>query len=202
MNTDRNKQFYIFLGRSGSGKGTQAALLKKFLEENGVHNILHVTTGGGFRDFIKEDSYIASLAREINETGNLQPEFLAVWNWANIFINSLQGGETILLDGAPRRPFEADILHSLVALLGYEKPIVIYLDTPESVSREHIKGRGRDDDKDEEDVSKRMEWFETDVLPTLLVYKDDPRYRIVHVNGAQTIEEVHRELIEKLKEIE
>ena len=99
---------------------------------------------------------------------------------------------------SPRKPFEASVLHSAITFLGYKNPTVIYLDTPESVSREHIKGRGRDDDKIESDVTNRMDWFETDVLPTLEVYLGDPRYKVIHVNGSQTIDEVHKEIISKL----
>lgn len=186
------------MGRSGSGKGTQAALLQGKLEDMGVKDVLHMTTGGGFREFIKSGGYIANLSKEVNDTGALQPEFLAVWAWANMFINKLRGGETIILDGAPRKPFEAGVLHSAITFMGYENPTVIYLDTSEGVSREHIKGRGRDDDKIESDVTNRMDWFETDVLPTLDVYLHDPRYKVIHVNGNQTIDEVHKEIIAKL----
>lgn len=186
------------MGRSGGGKGTQASLLKDFMEKKGYDKTLHITTGGGFREFIKSGSYIANLAKNVNDTGDLQPEFLAVWSWANTFINTLQGGESIILDGAPRKPFEAGILHSAISFLGYRNPVVVYLDIAESGARTHIAGRGREDDKDETDVANRMNWFETDVLPTLDVYLHDPRYTVLHINGNQTIEEVHREILEKL----
>ncbi len=192
------KKFFVLLGRSGGGKGTQAALLKKFLEERGVEEVKHVTTGGGFREFINSGSYVANKSKEINETGGLQPEFLAVWNWSNIFINSLKGNESIILDGAPRKPFEVHVLHSAITFLEYKDPVVLYLDVSESVSREHIKHRGREDDIDQEDVDKRMSWFETEVLPALDVYLHDPRYKVLHINGNQTIEEVHQEILQKL----
>ena len=194
-----NKQFYILIGRSGSGKGTQAALLKKTLEEKGVQKVTHITTGGGFRSLIEKDGYIPNLAREVNNTGKLQPEFLAVWSWANMFIENIEEGETVILDGAPRKPFEVGVLHSAITFLGYQKPVVIYLDVPESVSRKHIAGRGRDDDKVEADVNNRMNWFETDVLPTLDTYLHDPRYTVLHINGNQTIEDVESEIMQKLE---
>ncbi len=198
MQENAQKKFYILIGRSGSGKGTQAALLKKTLEEKGVTDVIHVTTGGSFRALITQDKYIAKMARHVNDTGALQPEFLAVWGWANTFIEELHGGETIILDGAPRKPFEVGILHSAITFLGYTKPIVIYLDASESVSRIHIAGRGRDDDKVESDVTNRMNWFETDVLPTLDMYFHDPRYTVLHINGNQSIEEVQNEIMQKL----
>lgn len=187
------------MGRSGCGKGTQADLLKKALEERGTDNVLHVTTGGGFREFVQGDTYVAGLARKVNEEGGLQPEFLAVWNWSNIFINTLKGGETIILDGAPRKPFEVHVLHSCIQFLGYGTPTVIYLNVSEGWAKERLLARGRDDDKNVADVERRLSWFETEVLPSIDVYQHDPRYEFVHVNGEQTVEEVNKEIISKLE---
>ena len=192
------KQFFIFIGRSGCGKGTQAELLQKYLEDQGVEKVVHVTTGGGFRDFVARDTYVSGLSRTVNETGGLQPEFLAVWNWSNIFINTLKGDETIILDGAPRKPFEVHVLHSAVSFLGYEKPVVVYVDVSEKWAKERLVGRGREDDKNEAEITRRLSWFETEVLPTLDVYLNDPRYTVLHINGEQTVEEVHKEIISKL----
>lgn len=199
MQEEKQKQFFIFIGRSGCGKGTQAELLKKSLEEKGIEKVLHITTGDGFRAFIEQDTYISSLSREVNTTGALQPEFLAVYNWANIFIQTIKGGETILLDGAPRKPFEVHVLHSAITFMGYEKPVVVYVDVSESWARERLIGRGREDDKQGEEIERRLSWFETEVLPTLQVYLEDPRYKVLHINGEQTIEEVHKEILEKLE---
>lgn len=196
------KQFIILMGRSGCGKGTQAALLKTSLENRGHEKVIHVTTGGGFREFMEQGSFISNLAKEVNATGGLQPEFLAVWNWSNIFINTLTGNETVILDGAPRKPFEASILHSAIEFAKYHNPVVIYLDVSESGSREHLQKRGREDDKSETSVNSRMNWFETDVLQTLDVYNNDPRYTVLHINGNQTIDEVHQEIMQKLDAVQ
>lgn len=196
-----NKQFFILIGRSGCGKGTQADLLKQKLEEAGTKDVIHITTGGGFREFIKGENYIPALSRSINEKGELQPEFLAVWNWSNIFINTLKGGETIILDGAPRKAFEVAMLHSAISFLGYEKPTVVYVDVSEGWAKERLIGRGREDDKNEDEIKNRMEWFETDVLSALDLYIHDPRYNFLHINGEQTIEEVHSEIMEKLNSV-
>ena len=191
------KQFFILIGRSGCGKGTQADLLKKVLEEQGTENVTHVTTGGGFREFATSGTYISKLSSKVNEEGGLQPEFLAVWNWSNIFINTLKGDETIILDGAPRKPFEVHVLHSAITFLGYEKPVVIYVDVSEKWAKERLLGRGREDDKNESEITRRLSWFETEVLPTLDVYLNDPRYKVLHINGEQSIEDVHKEIVEK-----
>lgn len=195
------KKFFIFIGRSGCGKGTQVDLFKSKLEKDGYKKVLHITTGGGFREFISGDSYAAKISKKINDEGGLQPEFLAVWNWANIFIKSLTGEETVILDGAPRRVFEMMPLHSAISFFGYEKPTIIYLDVKESTAKERLLGRGRGDDN-EENINLRMKWFETDVLESIAEYLIDPRYNVLHINGEQSEQEIHEEIISKLEKLE
>lgn len=192
-----DKQFYIIIGRSGCGKGTQADLLKSTLEEKGT-TVKHVTTGGGFRDLIKSDNFVAECARKVNEEGGLQPEFLAVWNWSNIFINNVSENDTVILDGAPRRIYEVPALQSAISFLGYKSPVMIYVDVSEGWAKERLLSRGRDDDKNIEDIDKRMSWFETDVLPVVDTFIHDPRYKTIHVNGEQSIDDVHKEILSKL----
>lgn len=195
------KEFFILIGRSGCGKGTQAELLQKVLESKGASKVIHITTGGAFRDFISGDSYSAKTAKEITNAGGLLPEFLAVWNWSNIFINSITGNETVLLDGAPRKIVEVEPLHSAIHFYGYNHATVIYVDVSEKWALEKIMGRNREDDKDPKDAEKKMEWFNVDVLPVLDMYSRDPRYKYIHINGEQTVEEVHKEILEKLSNV-
>lgn len=196
------KKFYIIMGRSGCGKGTQVDLFKKYLETKGVENVLHVTTGGGFRAFIQSDSHTAAIAREIQNSGGLQPEFLAVWNWTNTFIQMLKGDETVILDGAPRMPLELDALHRAIPFYGYESATVIYLDVSEAWAVDKLSSRGREDDKDHEAMMRKMKWFVDDVYPCIEAYEKNQAYTFIRVNGEQTIEQVHAELVEKLEAAE
>jgi adenylate kinase family enzyme len=198
---DPQKQFYIIMGRSGCGKGTQADLLKKVLEECGIEKVMHVTTGGGFREFIEGSSHAAQVSKELTNSGGLNPEFLAIWNWSNIFINSLSGDETIILDGAPRRMVEVGALHSAIHFFGYDHATVIHVDVSETWAMDKLTSRGREDDKNREEQEKKMEWFAHDMLPCIDDYSRNPLYKFIHVNGEQTVEEVHSELMNKLDAI-
>ncbi len=193
-----DKRFYIIMGRSGCGKGTQAELLKNVLEKQGAEKVLHVTTGGGFRDFISGTSHTAMACRELVNSGGLSPEFLAIWNWSTIFITSLTGKETVILDGAPRRIDEVAPLHGAIAFYGYPKPTVIHLNVSETWAMDKLASRGREDDNEREEQERKMKWFNEDMLPCIDAYSRDPRYDFIHVNGEQTVEEVHAEMLAKL----
>ncbi len=195
------KEFYIIFGRSGSGKGTQAELLKKHLEEQGHANVLYVTTGGGFREFIAGSSYAAQISREITNKGGLNPSFLAIWNWSNIFIKHLSGSETVILDGAPRRVEEVAPLQNAAEFFGYNRTRVIYLDVSETWATDKLISRGREDDNESAEQHRKMKWFNEDMLPCIEFYKNNPACTYIHINGEQSIEEVHEEVVNKLHEI-
>lgn len=200
------KQFFIFVGRSGCGKGTQAELLKQYLEKRNLdvgidRKTLHITTGGGFREFITSNTKSAQLAREVNDGGRLQPEFLAIWNWSNTFINTIKGDENILLDGAPRKLIEIYALHSALDFYGYKNVKVIYLDVTEEWAIARLAERGRADDSDIEEVKRKMKWFEDDVIPVVDWYLNDPEYKFIHLNGERMVEEIHQDLVDKIENI-
>lgn len=197
----KEKQFIIILGRSGAGKGTQALLLKKALEEKGYEKVEHVTTGGGFRAFNEGGTYAAKLSNELTNRGGLGPEFLAIWVWSNIFINLFKGNETVILDGAPRKIEERVALGSAISFFEYKKPVVIYLDAPELWSLDRLHERGREDDMKAESTTRKMSWFDTEVLPVIEAYSQDPTVHYLHINGKQSIDEVHKEILEKLDSV-
>lgn len=196
------KKFYIIMGRSGGGKGTQVELFKKYLEEKGYENVLHVTTGGGFRNFIQSEGHVADLAREVNDRGGLQPEFLAIWNWSNAFINSLKGNETVILDGAPRMPVELETLRTTIPFLSYNGATIIHLEVSEAWAIDKLTSRGRSDDKDMDAMMRKMKWFNDHVYPCIQTYEKDEAYSFISVNGEQTVEQVHAELVAKLEALE
>jgi adenylate kinase family enzyme len=190
------KRFIILMASPGAGKSTQAKLLKQHLDSQ-HEEVIHVTTGGAFREFIGSDSYIARQARDVQNNGGLQPEFLAIWNWTNVFINSLKEQTTVILDGAPRKVVETDAIHALFPFLQYTKVDVIYLEVTPSLAKERQKYRQmhtdekREDASNDEEIEKRIELFYKDILPCIEIFKNDPRYRFHRVNGEQSIEEVH-----------
>ena len=59
-------QTFIFFGRSGCGKGTQATLLKEYMEKIDPKNkVLYVETGAKFREFMAKNNYSNGLAKAV-----------------------------------------------------------------------------------------------------------------------------------------
>ena len=82
---------FIFIGRSGCGKGTQAELLQKILEQKFREmSMLHLETGKLFREFINGKTYTQELSHFIYEAGGLQPEFLTVHLWSDFFVGNMK----------------------------------------------------------------------------------------------------------------
>ena len=56
---------------------------------------------------------------------------------------------------------------------------------------------GREDDVIDK-INRRQDWFDTDVMPVLEFYKNHKDYEFLDINGDQTIEEVHSEIMSNL----
>ena len=196
---DKNKKrAFIFIGRSGSGKGTQAKLLADFLKVgSGEGSVLYVQSGYEFRNFVMGASQTARLSKAINDQGGLQPEFLAVYMWVNMLVKEYTGGEHLIFDGTPRRPHEAGVLHSIFKFYGIEKPCVVYINVNAEWSKKHLLIRGRRDDN-EKDINARFDWFEKEVSPTVDFYRNNAAYDFIELNGEQEIKAVFKELTEKV----
>lgn len=187
----------IFIGRSGCGKGTQAALLRDRIHrlDEEKKPILYVETGERFRNFIRGTGYSSELSRAIYERDERQPDFLAGWMWANVFIEELHPGMHVVVDGAPRAHSEAEFLTTALKFYKREKPVVIHLNVSRKWSEERLLARGRGDDRTLAKIEKRLDWFDEDVVPAVEYLRGDPFYRFLEIDGEQSIEEVHRDIV-------
>mgnify|MGYP000966822704 CR=1 FL=1 len=189
---------FIIIGRSGCGKGTQAKLLIDFLsEKNPTTPLKYLESGDKFRSFLKEQGYTQELSRAIMHEGRLQPSFLAVHIWSHILIESMEGNEHLILDGTPRTLPEAMVLDSAMEFYSRTKPTVLYLDVSREWSRTRLSERKRADDVSSAEVEKRLGWFDTEVMPALTYLKNNPLYTFLTINGEQSIEDVHKEILIK-----
>lgn len=191
-------QTFIFIGRSGCGKGTQGKLIELYLKQSDPgKKIYYHESGARFREFITGRNYSNLLSREIYERDDRQPDFLAIWIWGNLFIENLTGDEHLIIDGAPRSLPEAQVLSTALDFYG-RKAYVIHLNVSRSWSERHLLDRGRADDTNIKKIDKRLNWFDRDVLPAIEYFENHPDYKYVEVNGEQPIESVHAEIVKRI----
>jgi len=196
-----NLHTYIFIGRSGCGKGTQVEKLAEHLKEKGVindeHKFLRIETGARFRDFATQDSLSARLLKGAMERGERLPDNFAIWTWTQSFIDNFTGKEIAFCDGCPRSLLEAQSLDFLFKFYNLTNLIVVYVDVSREESKRRLLERGRTDDKSE-DIDRRLDWFDQDVLPAVEYYRNNPKYKFIEVDGEQTREKIHEDLVSML----
>lgn len=196
-----NKKTFIFCGRSGCGKGTQAKLLATYLATiDPGRKIFSYATGDGFRKLFEEDSYTSNLAKEITHGGKLQPLFLTIAMWGGAFIKDLGPDDYIFIDGYPRVEAEAIAVVSALEFYGRNTPIIIDFQVSRESSKKRMEKRARADDTSE-NMETRLDWYDRDVVPAVEYLKQQPGYLYWSIDAERTIEEIHEDIIRRLKEL-
>jgi len=193
-----NPQTFFFTGRSGSGKGTQAQLLIQTLKQSDPgHPVLYVQTGAELRQFIQGDTYTQKICKELYDSGGLQPEFIAVYQWVKVLVEKYTGREHIIFDGTPRRLHEAGVTTSILDYYKLDKPWVFNIEISDEEAVKRLLARKRMDDS-EEDIRVRLYWYETEVVPVVEYFKNNNNFRFANIDGMRSVETIHQEIVSKL----
>jgi adenylate kinase len=187
----------IIMGKSGCGKGTQVELFKKKIEERNGNKTLHIESGAFLREFIKGDTFTEKLTKSVVESGGLVIESTLIGLWANYLNKNFSGRENILFDGCPRKLMEAELLDGTLKFYKTPKYKVIHVNVSDEWATKRLLARGRKDDTPE-GIAKRMEWYEKEVMQSINFFKANPACDFIDVNGEQSIEEVHAEILSKV----
>jgi len=188
----------IFVGKSGSGKGTQVKLLEKYLTAKDPQTpIIGLETGDFLREYFASGTYSSELSKGITNSGQLQPEFVTINMWSNFLLKYMQPNCHLFVDGTPRKFHEAGAFDSAIQFYGRTNPVVLILQAPQDTVKDRLLKRGRADDTNE-GIKRRLEWFETEVMSCISYYKTNPRYKVIEINGDQSIEDVHKDIVKAL----
>ncbi|MCF7830711.1 nucleoside monophosphate kinase [Candidatus Gracilibacteria bacterium] len=179
----------ILVGIQGSGKGTQA----RILAEKFGYQIFE--TGGELRNIAKEESELGRKVKEITERGDLVPNEIVMEIVEN-FLSKVSNDTPVIFDGIPRSDSQRISLEDL--LNRHERKfsvLEVKLSEKESMQRmmKRAEIENRADDTPEV-MKKRIANFYTHTQPLLDAWKD----RLITVDGDQPIEEVSKEILEKL----
>lgn len=168
------------MGIAGAGKGTQAAML---VEKNGYSLI---STGDLLRKYATEDQ-----KRRMLEGVLLRDD--EIYDMIGQELHKVPDLQKCILDGTPRSIPQAQWLLSQVEAGRFTITAVIHIAVTEEVVKHRLLARARPDDT-EAGVAKRFEAFRKDTLP-ILEYLKQKGIAVHEVNGDQTPEEVHQDII-------
>ncbi len=181
----------FFLGRPGSGKGTQVKLL---IEKTGLYPI---SGGDLLRKRAEEDDFIGQKIREILSEGGLIPTPIVFSLWMPLLLELKEKGvKGVVFEGNPRKICEAYMLEELFEMFGWDKPKALYLKISEEEAHKRLEKRGRDDDNKEE-IEERLKWFQGNVQPVIDYYSQ--KRDLIEIKGEQSVKEVEKEVEEKTK---
>lgn len=211
----------ILIGRSGSGKGTQANLLT---ERFG--NFYYLSTGDLFRDLAKQETDAGKRIKEILAKGGLPYDDLATALWMHNLAYNLKEKQGLLADGFPRRLNEAKDLDNFLEFLGRKKDtfyILIGISREEAFERlskrricadcgklipwlEEFKklevcdkcggALGPRADDIPEAINGRLDFYDERVIEVVNYYEEQGK--LLKINGEQSIEKVFEDIIKAI----
>lgn len=188
----------VLFGPPGSGKGTQAVMLKE------KYSLFHISTGDIFRREIKGKTELGFEVTGYLDKGLLVPDEVTFKVLATEIRNNMDKiGNGILFDGYPRTTPQAEIMDKFFDERGTPVSMVLSLlvHDEEVVKRILQRGKtsGRSDDNDESIVRERLRVYKEQTLPLADYYRGQGKY--VELNGEGSIEEIFGRLCAEIDKV-
>lgn len=175
----------ILIGIQGAGKSTQGNLLSEKLK------IPYLSTGHIFREMAKEKTPLGRYIKEIMNAGFLIPDEKTV-EIVSEYLKKPEYKSGYILDGFPRTLEQVKMFQN-----GVDK--VVYLKVSDKEALWRLAGRNDVAREDETltAIKKRIELFHSLTEPVLGYYRE--KGALVEIDGEQSIEDIHKEILEKIK---
>ena len=191
-------QTIIFMGPQGSGKGTQADHIARYLREHDPENeVVALETGKYFRDLMSSDNYTGERVKALLDDGKMLPNFLAKHIVLEDLTPKLTATSHLTVDGFPRTVEQIEFWDRLMEFYLREDLAVVFLEVPEKVVRKRLEGRGRFDDTDRL-IDERLRLYKEQTLPVIEVYKNRDDINFIHTDGTLPISEISKEICSQL----
>lgn len=190
-------QTIIFIGPQGSGKGTQVERITAYLRETTEQPVVNIETGKAFRKLATEGGYTAQRVKELLAEGKMIPNFITKTFVVKFLIRNLTPNTHLTMDGMPRNLAQVQFVDDLMEFYQRDGLTVVFLDTPEAVVRERMKGRGRNDDTPEL-IDERLRLYRENTLPIIQAYEAREDINFIRVDGTLSIDDVTKTIIERL----
>lgn len=188
MSIDPSIKTILFVGPTGSGKGTQAELLGKKL------GFPVFSTGDRYREIRSSDTYLGDLIRKALDEGYLMPGWFSTFLFEEALLYRAPE-DGIICEGVGRTLFEVQQFHEVMGWL--KRPYIAFslnLGEEESVRRQ--LARGRMDSDTEEKLHVRFKAFTEQTSPAIAYLRAEGQ--VIDIDAGRTIEEVHADVCKAL----
>ncbi|HRG16545.1 MAG TPA: adenylate kinase [Pseudomonadota bacterium] len=183
----------VFFGAPGSGKGTQAAILKS------TFGIPHISTGDLLRGHVARGTELGRKAKAVMEAGQLVSDDLVLGMLEDRLAED-DARPGFILDGYPRNLVQADALGALLVRIGQPLDVVIKLNVPNEAILERCAKRfaeqGRKDD-DPDVVRGRLAVYAEQTAPVAEFYTRAGK--LVEVDGVGELTDVTARILAAVK---
>ncbi|MFA5232619.1 MAG: nucleoside monophosphate kinase [Candidatus Paceibacterota bacterium] len=215
-----NPSIVIFLGKSGSGKGTQVEL---FRQKTGLD---FLGSGELLRERKKADDFTGRKISQTIDNGGIVATPVIFQLWMKNFeeFKRKPDFEGVILDGSPRKIKEVYLLEEALEWYEWDKNIKVLLidisdeEVIKRINKRRICSQCREilifeegmekcpkcggelvkrPDDELSGVKKRLAWFEEEVMPVIDYYKD--KGELIIIDGEQKIEKVFEDILNALK---
>jgi adenylate kinase len=182
----------VLLGAPGSGKGTQAARLKEYLD------VPHISTGDLLRAEVAAGTPLGLQAKEVMARGDLVSDEILLGMLKDRFSrDDTRGG--FILDGYPRNLAQAAALDQLLAELQqpFDYAVQLTVDNEQIIERlaGRAKAEGRADDSPES-VRHRLDVYDRQTAPVINFYRQHGQLTVV--DGVGTLDAVFTRIVEAI----
>jgi adenylate kinase len=199
MQTGDLGQTFVFFGIVGSGKGTQVKLLQNYLKERDGKECAYIGTGEIFRDIIasSDGSETANIAKELLGAGKLMPDEITNKLVKEKVESGLSADKHGIFDGYPRTLAQSEVFEKMMQEHARKHVKIIYIELTEAEAMKRNLLRGRHDDT-EEGLRKRFDEYVNKVVPAMNYFRGKDGYTIYEINGEQSVEAVHQDIIKAI----
>jgi len=185
----------VFFGPNGSGKGTQAALLKAEL------NVPHISTGDLLRAEKAAGTPLGLAAKAVMDAGKLVSDEI-VLGILEVRLAQPDVHNGFILDGYPRNLAQCAALEELLARIRQPLDIAIELNVPDEVILKRCEIRFAAEHRADDDpavVRKRLQVYREQTHPVATHFAD--MGKMVTVDGVGKVDEVFKRILAVLPSV-
>jgi adenylate kinase len=184
----------LFIGRPGSGKGTQAKIIAEKL------GWMMFSSGDRFKQIRDGNEPFSARVREMYDKGMLIPDWFADYLLESAMLgNSVDAG--IILDGFGRTKDQAEHLLEIIEWLGRGFVVLNLEVSEEEVLRRMLKRsetEHRPDSDGEDKIKARLAQYDANTAPALEYFRS--KGVVIDIRGEQTPEEIAAEIMNILNQ--